>query len=139
MSALADVPGVVLAPSAADGRSWLALASAVIAPQRASARTAVLEAMSMARPVVATAAALDDLGACAGRELWRADAAAEFAQAVLAALDPGAGPAFGRAARARVMADHSWEGALAQLDMLLEGGATVPAPMTWPIRTGQRP
>ncbi len=131
--------GVVLAPSDPDPRPWLAHSSAVVLPQRAAAREAALQAMSMARPVVGTAAALADLGEASGRELWRADTAEEFARAVLAAMNPQIGNAAGRAARARAVADHSWERVLARLDRLLEGEPVATSLAGWPLPTRLRP
>jgi glycosyltransferase involved in cell wall biosynthesis len=139
LAALADLPGVELAPAAADPRPWLRHAAAVAVPQARPARSAVLEAMAMGRPVVASAASLEDLDAVAGRELWRAEGPEEFARATVAALDPAVGPAVGRAARARVQAEHSWERALDRLDWVLEEQAPAPAPAAWPIPTGLRP
>jgi glycosyltransferase involved in cell wall biosynthesis len=78
----------------------------------------VLEAMAMARPVVASVAAAE--GIDHGGTLRVADDAATHVAAIGALLDdPDAAAALGAAARARVIARYDWAARLAPLDALL--------------------
>src|SRR3546814_3231641 len=69
----------------------------------------LLEAMAMARPVVASAAAATGIDAEPGEHLLVADGTDKMADAVCALFDdrPGA-VAMGQAARARVIARYGW-------------------------------
>jgi polysaccharide biosynthesis protein PslH len=117
----AAYPGVTLAAGVQDIRPWLAHAAVVVAPFTKPKPRPVLEAMAMARPVVAAPGALGGYLEQIERDLWLAGEPADFAHAVLAALHPPLGTAVGRAARARIVANHSWEAGLARLDAVLEG------------------
>lgn len=79
----------------------------------------VLEAMAMARPVVASEAAAT--GIDHGGTIAVADSAAEMAAAILTILnDPTKAAEQGRAARARVIEHYGWDAQLAVLDRLLD-------------------
>ena len=90
----------------------------------------------MARPVVAAPGALGGYLEQVERDLWLAGEPADFAHAVLAALHPPLGTAVGRAARARILANHSWETGLARLDAVLEGRSVFCVERTKPITLG---
>ncbi|MGF7212232.1 hypothetical protein GGE65_006856 [Skermanella aerolata] len=128
--------GVILATDVQDIRPWLAQATVVVAPFRTPNPRPVLEAMAMARPVVAAPGALGGYLEQIERDLWLAGEPADFAHAVLAALHPPLGTAVGRAARARIVAGHSWEAGLARLDAVLEGRAIPRAERARPITLG---
>lgn len=110
---------VIVTGEVADVRGWLAAASVVVAPLKLARgiQNKVLEAMAMARPVVASEAAaegIDHDGTI--RVAHNADA---FIVAVNALLsDPFAARALGEAARAQVIARYDWAAALAPLDRL---------------------
>ena len=100
----------------------LAAADVVVAPVRIARgiQNKVLEALAMARPVVATSAAFEGIEAVPGEHLLVADEPGEIAAAVLALLaDPGRAKAMGDAARRHVVAHYDWEACLAPLDALL--------------------
>lgn len=125
--ALADRPGVTVTGEVADVRGWIAAAAVVVAPLRLArgVQNKVLEAMAMARPVVASAAAAEGIDH-AGTIRVGADGPA-IAAAVIALLgDVSVADELGRAARARVEERYSWEARLAPLEALL-GLAPVPA------------
>ena len=122
VSALAR-PGVVeVTGTVPDVRPFVAHADVVVAPLRVARgiQNKVLEAMSLARPVVVSSAAAAGLRAVDGSEFRTATDAAEFARQVVEMLDPERGAAVGRAARDRVLADYAWQAHLATLDALLE-------------------
>jgi glycosyltransferase involved in cell wall biosynthesis len=77
----------------------------------------VLEAMAMARPVVATPQAAEGLHVRPGHELLVAADAAGFAAAIAGLLgDPARAKALGAAGRAYVLRAHDWAETLAPLD-----------------------
>ena len=101
-----------------DTRCWMAAADAVVAPLRIArgVQNKVLEAMAMARPVVATPAAFEGIEAQPGRDLLVAQNAQEQARAIRHLLsDPARAAALGAAARRRVEAVYSWDARLAPL------------------------
>jgi sugar transferase (PEP-CTERM/EpsH1 system associated) len=102
----------------ADMRSWLAAADLVVAPLRIARgiQNKVLEAMAMAKPVVATPAAFEGIEAAPGRDLVVADGAAAMAQEIRRLIAaPAEAAELGRAARACMERSYSWERRLAPL------------------------
>jgi glycosyltransferase involved in cell wall biosynthesis len=88
----------------------------------------VLEAMAMARPVVATPQACEGLSALAGEDVLVAETAGEFVGTVCGVLtDAASGLRIGAAARARVEADYDWTRNLAVLDTLFMAARESPA------------
>ena len=127
VKALAKQPGVIVTGEVADVRGWLAAASVVVAPLKLARgiQNKVLEAMAMARPVVASRAAAE--GIDHADTLRVGESVGEIADAVIALLDdPAAAAQLGRDARAQVQARYSWEARLAPLDAIL--GISVQAP-----------
>jgi sugar transferase (PEP-CTERM/EpsH1 system associated) len=109
---------VIVTGEVADVRAWLAAADVVAAPLRLARgiQNKVLEAMAMARPVVASAAAFEGIEAVAGRDLLVADGAAAQAEAIVGLLaDPARAGLIGRAARRRMEEAYRWEARLAPL------------------------
>jgi glycosyltransferase involved in cell wall biosynthesis len=100
-----------------DIRTWLAAADVVVAPLRIARgiQNKVLEAMAMAKPVVATPAAFEGIETEPGRDLIVADGAQAMARAVRRLIErPDEAAALGRAAR-RAVAGYGWEARLAPL------------------------
>ncbi len=121
VSALAALPGVIVTGAVADVRGWLAAADVVVAPLDLArgVQNKVLEAMAMARPVVASPAAFEGIEAEAGRDLIVADAGGEAA-AVIALLDASAtAAAIGTAARARIETAYGWDQRLRPLAAII--------------------
>jgi sugar transferase (PEP-CTERM/EpsH1 system associated) len=125
VKALASRPGVIVTGEVADVRGWLAAAAVVVAPLKLARgiQNKVLEAMAMARPVVASAPAAEGIdhagtirvGATAG----------DLAQAAgLLLADKPAAAAIGAVARAQVQRRYSWQACLAPLDAMLVGDRT---------------
>jgi sugar transferase (PEP-CTERM/EpsH1 system associated) len=114
--------GVEVTGAVSDIRPWLARASVVVAPLRLARgiQNKVLEAMAMARPVIASPQAFEGIDAVAGSEIVVADGWEAEARAVIELLgDPARGAAIGAAARARVEARYGWAARLAPLDQML--------------------
>lgn len=129
VQALAARPGVIVTGGVPDVRGWLAAADVVVAPLRIARgiQNKVLEAMAMARPVIASPQAAEGIDAHDGTHLIVAADPAHEAQAVIALLsDPARAQALGAAARARVEARYRWSATLARLpDLVL--GTTAPS------------
>ena len=120
--ALAMLPGVIVTGEVPDVRPWLAAADAVVAPLLLArgVHNKLLEAMAMARPVVASAAACEGIDAAPGEHLLVADDAAAMAAAVGSLFnDHTAAVRMGQAARARMIARYGWDTRLAPLGDLL--------------------
>jgi glycosyltransferase involved in cell wall biosynthesis len=80
----------------------------------------ILEAMAMARPVVASRACAEAIGAEEGSELLSATEAPEFVAKINALLGaPQRALAVGRAGRQRVIKDYSWSAHLSGIDHYL--------------------
>jgi sugar transferase (PEP-CTERM/EpsH1 system associated) len=95
-----------------DVRPYLAHAAVAVAPLRIArgVQNKVLEAMSMACPVVASGAGGQAIRATPGEAILVAEAASDFAAAVAQCLsDRAFGQQLGRAARARVQSDYHWD------------------------------
>ncbi|HQC73456.1 MAG TPA: TIGR03087 family PEP-CTERM/XrtA system glycosyltransferase [Candidatus Competibacteraceae bacterium] len=121
---LAELPGVRVTGTVPDVRPYLAHARLSVAPLRIArgVQNKVLEALAMARPVVATPAALEGLVPAAELQGWAAREPAELARRVLTLLtDDAEGERLGRLGRAWVLRHYDWEGNLGQMLPLLEG------------------
>ena len=118
--ALAQLPRVHVTGSVPDIRPYLAHAAVAVAPLRIARgiQNKVLEAMAMARPVVASPEAYEGVRAIAGQDLLVANGAEAMATAVALVL-AGRRPCMGAAARAAVLAGHDWKATLARLDEIL--------------------
>jgi polysaccharide biosynthesis protein PslH len=121
VSALAALPDVEVTGRVADVRPYVAHAAVSVAPLRLARgiQNKVLEAMALARPVVASPQAFEGVRAEAGRDLLVGDGAAELARLVDEVLD-GAHPAIATNGRRAVESGYSWAGVMEKLDRLLE-------------------
>jgi sugar transferase (PEP-CTERM/EpsH1 system associated) len=119
--ALGARSGIIVTGRVPDVRPYLARADVAVAPIRVARgiQNKVLEAMAMARPVVATPEAYEGITALPGRELVLADGAEAFADAVIRVLDDPDASAMGEAARQRAVTAYAWPAKLAQFDHLL--------------------
>ena len=103
-----------------DIRPWLAAAAVCVAPLSLARgiQNKVLEAMAMARPVVASGPAAEGIDHAG--TIHVADDARTMADAIVALLDdPVAAATLGAAARAQVQRRYGWDACLAPLDALL--------------------
>jgi sugar transferase (PEP-CTERM/EpsH1 system associated) len=127
VTALDVLPGVSVTGEVADVRGWLAAASVVVAPLKLArgVQNKVLEAMAMARPVVASLAAAEgiDHGGTIRVGATADDIAAEIG-ALLA--DARAAERLGQSARAQVQRRYSWAARLAPLETIMGIGAAPP-------------
>jgi len=106
-----------------DVRPYLQHAAVVVAPLRLARglQNKVLEAMAMARPVVAAQACVEAISAKAGQELLAAVQVDDYVRAVDALLrDQTSATALGLAGRQRVIDDYGWTSQLAVMDRYLD-------------------
>jgi sugar transferase (PEP-CTERM/EpsH1 system associated) len=121
-------PGVTVTGWVDDVRPYLARAAAIVVPIRmgGGTRLKVVEALSMARPVVSTTVGCEGIDVEPGRHLLVADQPEELAAAVCRALDdPDLGIRLGSAGRDLVVERYSWQRAGQRLCDLY--GQLVPA------------
>lgn len=113
---------VIVTGAVPDVRSWLAAADVVVAPLRIARgiQNKVLEAMAMARPVVASPAAYEGIEAEPGRHLVVADREEAQAEAVTALIaDRVRAETIGESARRRMVEAYRWERRLEPLAALI--------------------
>ncbi len=94
---------------------------------RRGVQNKILEAMSMARPVIATPQAVEGIEAQSGRDLMIAEAPAAFVSAIEGLLARRADNTLGTAARAFVERHYGWADNLRRLSMLC-GETAAPSP-----------
>ena len=120
VKALARQPGVIVTGEVADVRGWIAASAVVVAPLKLArgVQNKVLEAMAMARPVVASTAAAE--GIDHGDTIHVGATVGEIAEAVTRLMsDPAKANALGLTAREQVIARYGWDARLAVLDSIL--------------------
>ena len=124
---LASLPGVHVTGRVADVRPYVAHADICVAPLRIARgiQNKVLEAMAMARPVIASPQAFEGVRATPGQDLLVADGATAI-QAAVASILEGSHPALGAAGRRAVEAGYAWSATLARLDTILDAGMAAP-------------
>jgi sugar transferase (PEP-CTERM/EpsH1 system associated) len=118
--------GVRVTGTVTDVRPWLQHASVVVAPLRLARgiQNKVLEAMAMARPVVAAEHCAAVIDAEPGRDLLAAATPNDYVCLVGDLLgDPMRASAMGSAARACVETHYGWRARLSPLDRYLENVA----------------
>src|SRR6266550_3519705 len=116
-----QTPGVIVTGRIPDVRPFLAHADVAVAPLRIARgiQNKVLEAMAMARPVVATPEALEGLRVVPGQDLLVANSPETMAQFIVEVLESEY-PALGSAARLAVECNHSWSNTLRALDAVFD-------------------
>ena len=120
-------PGVVVTGTVADVRPYLQHATVVVAPLRVARgiQNKILEAMAMARPVVASQSCVDAIGAVPEQELLAATSAEDFVAQVAALLrSPERARTVGRAGRHKVLQNYSWTAHLSAIDRYLNPKGT---------------
>ncbi|MES2878572.1 MAG: TIGR03087 family PEP-CTERM/XrtA system glycosyltransferase [Pseudomonadota bacterium] len=114
--------GVVVTGTVSDVRPYLQHACVVVAPLRVARgiQNKILEAMAMARPVVASQSCVEAIDAQTGCELLSADTATDFVRQISVLLRfPERAAAMGQAGRKRVQEKYSWSAHLSKIDRSL--------------------
>jgi len=122
--ALAALPGVHVTGGVPDVRPYVAHAQAVVAPLRIArgVQNKVLEAMAMAKPVLATRAAMDGIEPNPAFDALVADSVDDLAARTVALLHEGDVGGLGTLGRHWVEAHYNWERNLASLARWLQPG-----------------
>jgi glycosyltransferase involved in cell wall biosynthesis len=110
----------------ADVRPYLARAEAAVVPLRigGGTRIKIFEAMSMERAVLSTTLGAEGLPVTPGRDILLEDEPEGFARAAAFLLaDAARCDAIARAAREKVVRDHSWETVAAKMEEILARAA----------------
>ena len=125
---LGEFPGVVVTGSVPDIRPYLAHAKLAVAPLRIARGTQnkVLEAMAMAKTVIASEEAAQGVSAEAGHELIVAKNPSQFILHITTLLQGAHSNLIGDQARSRVVKDYSWDANLACISRLLHRANDVP-------------
>jgi glycosyltransferase involved in cell wall biosynthesis len=116
--ALGRLPGVTVTGAVPDVRPFLGEARAAIAPLQMArgVQNKVLEAMAMARPVVASSPALEGLEATESHGALRADTPGEWISALEGLLaQPARAAVLGQEARDCVVRQYAWAACLRPL------------------------
>lgn len=121
--ALGKLSGVVVTGMVPDIRPYIAHAALSVAPLRVARgiQNKVLEAMSMAKIVIASPQALEGIGAQPGKEMLLANDVETWVRQINDALT-GQHAAMGISARERVLSDFSWPAHLSIIERLLDKG-----------------
>ncbi len=130
---LGRLPGVQVTGAVRDIRPYLAHARAAVAPLRIArgVQNKVLEALSMAKPVLATQAAMDGIHHAPDQARWVAEEPLALADLASRLLRDEIQPAMGEAGRAWVVRHYSWAENLERIVRLLETADTArPAPQS---------
>jgi sugar transferase (PEP-CTERM/EpsH1 system associated) len=120
--------GVVVTGSVPDVRPYLQHATLVVAPLRVARgiQNKILEAMAMARPVVASSACVNVIDARRGIELCAATSSEDFLKVIHSLLSsPELAREIGQAGRIRILSRYSWEAHLAGIDHHLSSEGVV--------------
>lgn len=115
-------PGVVVTGTVPDVRPYLQHAAVVVAPLRVARgiQNKILEAMAMARPVVASDSCAQAIQAESETELLSATNPPDFIAQISALLaSPERCARVGAAGRQRVLSDYSWSAHLSKIDTYL--------------------
>lgn len=118
---------VVVTGTVPDVRPYLQHAALVVAPLRVARglQNKILEAMAMARPVIASKSCVDALTVQRDSEIFSAESAQDFITQIGALLQaPEHLTSVGVAGRHRVLSHYSWDAHLAAIDPYLFQGAS---------------
>lgn len=116
--------GITVTGAVDDIRPYVARAAAYIAPLRmgGGTRLKLLEAMALARPIIATPIGAEGFAVRHDQELLLADAPAAFAEAVVRVLnDPALARRLGQAGLAFATAHYDWRVIIPALEHVLAG------------------
>jgi hypothetical protein len=121
---LGALPGVTVTGFVPDVRPYLQRAAVSLAPLYIArgVQNKILESMAVGAPVVCSSLAARGIDATPGEHFLTADTPEEYAEAILRLLErPDERRRLAIAGRARVLSHHSWSGAMAKLDDIIEG------------------
>ena len=120
---LGDRDGISVTGRVDDVRPFITHATLSVAPLRVARgiQNKVLEAMALAKTVVATPQAMEGIAAVDGAEVFVAETAEAFADSVLTLASSPDLDAVGDRARQRVLGSYGWLTSLQKFESILEG------------------
>ena len=121
---LADSPGITVTGRVDDVRPYIAHGKVSVAPIRLARgiQFKVLEAMAMARPVVATSQAMEGIRLCKGLEKWVCDDAPGIANNILTLLNTTpTTPTPGQLGRRCMLERYHWDSNMQRALQTMEG------------------
>ena len=126
VAALEKNPDIVVTGRVEDIRPYIYFSTLVVAPLRIARgiQNKVLEAMSMAKPVLLTPAAAEGISAIPGKHFFMASKEKDFRDCVLDMLEKNKGRSELVEARSHVLEHYSWDRRLDKLAQLLKQGET---------------
>ena len=121
VTALSSIPGVTVTGSVEDIRPYIVHATLAVVPLRIARgiQNKVLEAMAMAKTVVASPQAAEGIKAVHGQELFVENNEQKFVDRIVTQIKSEGNMKVGNAARERILEDYSWKKILNQVDKLL--------------------
>jgi polysaccharide biosynthesis protein PslH len=124
---LTELPAVTVTGSVPDVRPYVRHARAIVVPLRVARgiQNKVLEALAMARPLVASKAALEGLDHRPVPTITLANEPEEFASAVIATLERSAAGEQDARGRKYVCEHYGWDATLRSLDAMFSRGVAV--------------
>ena len=128
---LAEIPGVIVTGSVPDVRPYFEAAAVVVCPLQIARgiQNKVLEAMAMAKPVIASPGAIEGIDAETGRDLLQADSPDQWVRQLGELMsDPARRQTLAAAARRRMADSYSWSARMAPLVSLCDRLAGAPDP-----------
>ena len=114
---------VVVTGTVSDVRPYLQHASVVVAPLRVARgiQNKILEAMAMARAVVASSICVEAIDARSDQEILAAETVDDFVSKISLLLDtPNIADEIGRAGRLKILKSYSWMAHLMGIDQYLD-------------------
>lgn len=140
---LASLPHVQVIGAVRDIRPYLAHASAAVVPLRMASgiQNKILEAMAMAKPVLATRPAMEGIVSCSGLEELVADEPRALIKLAVDLLKGGDSQGYGILGRIWVRQYYDWNENLRGIEQLLQGGmgAGTRLPRATPTPGAHRP
>lgn len=126
VSRLGALSGIAVTGRVPDIRPYLHYARTVVAPIRVArgVQNKVLEAMAMAKTVIATPEAADGISAKTNHDFLVASGSLEFADETVKSLLDNKGQKLGTSARKTVISRYSWGANLSGLNNYLEGSVS---------------
>ena len=117
-------PSITITGAVEDTRPYIAVAAVYVIPLRmgGGTRLKLLEAMSMAAPIISTTLGAEGFPITHGRELLLADDPGSFARAIVDLIQhPERGQALGRAARSFVVEHYDWQQIVPKFEEVYRG------------------
>ncbi len=129
VKALGRLEGVTVTGSVPDVRPFVQQAALTVAPLAIARGTQnkILESMAMGVPVVSSSLAAGGVDAVDGEHILTADTPAQYCEAIMSILEnPALRAHLAKAARERMLSNHSWPSSMKRLDEIIARALQLP-------------